>query len=159
VRLAMIGHGPSHDKLKEYYRNTPTTFPGYMRGDDLVAAYRAADLFLFPSTTETFGLVALEAMACRMPVIAARTGGVLDIINDGVNGFFFDPERPEQITALVQRLRDQPQLLAKMADDALAHARSRPWQATMDQLIDYYRLAIRCFRQSGGIGPLVPSMT
>ncbi len=159
VRLAMIGHGPSHDKLKEYFRNTPTTFPGYMRGDDLVAAYRAADLFLFPSTTETFGLVALEAMACRVPVIAARTGGVLDIINDGVNGFFFDPDHPEQITALVQRLRDQPQLLAKMADAALAHARSRPWQATMDQLIDYYRLAIRCFRQNGGIGPLVPTLT
>ncbi|MDX1522261.1 MAG: glycosyltransferase family 1 protein [Anaerolineae bacterium] len=75
VRLALIGDGPSHQSLKRHFAGTPTVLPGYMQGDELVAAYRAADAFIFPSTTETFGLVALEAMACRVPVIAARVGG------------------------------------------------------------------------------------
>ena len=147
VRLALVGHGPSHEKLKSYYAGTPTVFPGYMKGDDLVATYRAADVFLFPSTTETFGLVALEAMACGAPVIAAQTGGVLDIVQDGVNGLFFDPECPQQIGKLVRKLQHNPAWRDQLAANALAHAQSRPWQTTMDQLIDYYRLAIRAHRQ------------
>lgn len=148
LRLALVGHGPSHARLKDYFRGTPTTFPGYLEGADLVAAYRAADVFLFPSTTETFGLVALEAMACRTPVIAARTGGVLDIVQHGVNGLYFDPDQPAQIGPLVKSLAENPAWREQLAENALAHARSRPWQATMDQLIDYYRLSIRCFRQA-----------
>jgi glycosyltransferase involved in cell wall biosynthesis len=148
LRLALVGQGPSHDKLKNYFRGTPTTFPGYLQGADLVAAYRAADVFLFPSTTETFGLVALEAMACRTPVIAARTGGVLDIVQHGINGLYFDPDQPAQIGPLVKRLAENRAWREQLAENALAHARSRPWQATMDQLIDYYRLSIRCFRQA-----------
>jgi glycosyltransferase involved in cell wall biosynthesis len=148
LRLALVGQGPSHKKLKDYFRGTPTTFPGYLKGAELVAAYRAADVFLFPSTTETFGLVALEAMACRTPVIAARTGGVLDIVQHEVNGLYFDPDQPAQIGPLVKRLAENPAWREQLADNALAHARSRPWQATMDQLIDYYRLSIRCFRQT-----------
>ncbi len=148
VRLAMIGGGPAHEQLKQYYRGTPTVFPGYLRGQELVDAYRAADLFLFPSTTETFGLVALEAMACHTPVIAARAGGVLDIVSEGVNGFLFDPAAPQQMTPLVQQLKDNPTLHREIADNGLAHARSRSWQATMDQLIGYYHVACRVFRQS-----------
>jgi glycosyltransferase involved in cell wall biosynthesis len=148
LRLALVGQGPSHARLKDYFRGTSTTFPGYLKGADLVAAYRAADVFLFPSTTETFGLVALEAMACRTPVIAARTGGVLDIVQHGVNGLYFDPDQPAQIGPLVKSLAENPAWREQLAENALAHARSRPWQATMDQLIDYYRLSIRCFRQA-----------
>ena len=109
----------------------------------LINAYRSADAFIFPSTTETFGLVALEAMACGLPVIAARSGGVLDTVRDGYNGFFFDPAHPEQMGELVRCLRLDPARHAQMSANALAHARSQSWRATMDQLIDYYRLAIR----------------
>ena len=146
VRLALIGGGPSHEQLKRHFADTPTVLPGYLRGQELVRAYRAADAFIFPSTTETFGLVALEAMACRLPVIAARTGGVLDTVQDGVNGLFFDPQRPEQIRQQVIKLRDQPALREQLADNALQHARSRSWRATMDQLVDYYHTAQRVFR-------------
>jgi glycosyltransferase involved in cell wall biosynthesis len=150
VRLAMVGGGPSHEQLRQHFRATPTTFPGFLRGDDLVSAYRSADAFLFPSTTETFGLVALEAMACRVPVIAARTGGVLDIVDDGVNGLYFDPERPTEIGPLVGRLRDNPGLREQMAENALVHARSRSWQSTMDQLIEYYHRAVRIYQRAEG---------
>lgn len=143
VRIAMVGGGPSHEKLQEHFRGLPVVFPGYLRGDDLIAAYRSADAFIFPSTTETFGLVALEAMACRVPVIAARTGGVLDTVIDGVNGLYFDPDHPEEMGDLVRRLRANPDLREELAENALRHALSRSWRATMDQLIDYYYMAIR----------------
>lgn len=150
VRLAMVGGGPSHEDLKGYFRGTPTAFPGYLRGDDLIAAYRSADAFIFPSTTETFGLVALEAMACRLPVIAARTGGVLDIITDEVNGLYFEPDQPAQIGPLIERLRSNPSYREELAENGVIHARSRSWQATMDQLVDYYHLAMRLFQRSRG---------
>ena len=146
VRLALIGAGPAHTQLKRHFQDSPTVLPGVMRGQELVNAYRAADAFIFPSTTETFGLVALEAMACGLPVIAARSGGVLDTVVDGVNGFFYDPHHPAEMRALVNRLRDNPLLHAELAAQALRHAHSRSWRATMDQLVEYYRRAQRVFR-------------
>ncbi|MBW7886137.1 MAG: glycosyltransferase family 1 protein [Caldilineaceae bacterium] len=146
VRLALVGDGPSHQQLQRHFAGTPTVLPGYMRDKTLVEAYRAADAFIFPSTTETFGLVALEAMACGVPVIAAHTGGVLDTVVDGYNGFYYNPERPEEIRPLIRRLRDNPALRRQLSENALKHARSRSWRATMDQLVDYYRSAIRVFR-------------
>ncbi len=147
VRMAFIGGGPSHDQMREHYRGTSTVFPGYLRGADLVAAYRSADAFIFPSTTETFGLVALEAMACRLPVIAAKAGGVVDTVVDGENGFFYEPSRLEQITGLIGRLRANPQLRDQMAENGVKHAQGRSWRATIDQLVDYYRIAGRVFRR------------
>lgn len=146
VRLALIGSGPSHATLRRQFAGTPTVLPGYMRGQELVEAYRSADAFILPSTTETFGLVALEAMACQVPVIAARAGGVMDTIVDGENGFYFDPARPEQIRPIIQRLRSEPDVRAQLAQNALQHAQSRSWRSTMDQLVDYYRAARRVFR-------------
>jgi len=143
VRLAMVGGGPSHADLKEHFRGTPTVFPGYLRGAELVAAYRSADAFIFPSTTETFGLVALEAMACRVPVIAARSGGVVDTVQHEVNGLFFNPQQPAEMGEMVRRLRDNPQLREGLAENAVRHAQSRSWRATMDQLVTYYRAAMR----------------
>lgn len=147
VRLAMVGGGPSQGQIRRHFRDTPTAFPGFLEGDELVRAYRAADVFLFPSTTETFGLVALEAMACGVPVIAANAGGVRDIIRDGETGLLFDPERPAQIGALVRDLKDRPELHRGLAARGLAHARGRSWQATMDQLIGYYEVTRRVFRR------------
>ncbi len=149
VSLALIGEGPNHEELKAHFAGTPTVFPGYLKGDDLIAAYRAADVFLFPSTTETFGLVAVEAMGCRVPVIAARTGGVLDTIKDGVNGLFFDPDQPQQIGELIHHLRTHPDLRNHLAENALAHARSQSWRATMDQLVGYYEKAIQVRKRVG----------
>ena len=153
LRLALIGGGPAHAQLVRHFSGTPTVLPGYLRGQELVDAYRSADAFIFPSTTETFGLVALEAMACGLPVIAARTGGVLDTVVEGVNGFYYDPARPAQMRPLVERLRDDPALRANLVNGALHHAHSRSWRATMDQLVEYYRRGQRVFRITAGTPP------
>lgn len=156
VRLALIGGGPSHEELREHFQGTPTSFPGYLSGQDLVNAYRSADAFIFPSTTETFGLVALEAMACRVPVIAARSGGVVDTVVDGVNGLFFDPEKPEEMGRMIRHMRENPEMRNEMAEHALLHAQSRSWRATMDQLVDYYHTARRVSHR-GRLGQQLPN--
>ncbi len=146
VRLALVGDGPSHAELRSWYHGTPTVFTGYRFGADLIAAYRSADIFLFPSTTETFGLVALEAMACRLPVIAAHKGGLTDSIRHEETGLLFDPERPAQIRDHVQLLRDDVTTRRRLADAGWNHAQSQSWQHTMDQLVNFYRMALRQHR-------------
>ena len=101
---------------------------------------------MFPSTTETFGLVALEAMACRLPVVAARKGGITDSIRHGQTGLLFDPDRPAQIRAYVQALRDNRSQLEALAQSGWRHAQRQSWRRTMDQLVGYYRLALRQHR-------------
>lgn len=138
VRLALVGGGPAHEELKEYYAGTPTTFPGYLRGDDLIQAYRAADAFIFPSTTETFGLVALEAMACGLPVIAVKAGGIVDSVTHGETGLFYEKGQFDQIGPLVDQLHQNEDFRVQLAERGWQHAQNRSWRATMDQLVDYY---------------------
>lgn len=146
VRLALVGGGPELEQMRARYAGTPTVFTGFLDGDELVSAFASADVLVFPSTNETFGLVALEAMACGLPVIASMTGGLVDILRDGVNALVYDPNDLGSLAGCVRRLKESPELRAHLNAGALEHARSRSWQATMDQLIDYYALATRVHR-------------
>ena len=148
VRLALVGGGPEQEQIRAFYAGTPTVFTGYLDGDELVAAFASADALIFPSTNETFGLVALEAMACGLPVVATPTGGLVDILQDGANGLAYDPHNPQSLAECVRRLQRSPELRERLSAGALAHARSRDWRATMDQLLDYYALAQRVHRRA-----------
>jgi len=147
VRLAMVGGGPELEQIRALYTATPTVFTGFLDGDELVAAIASADALVFPSTNETFGLVALEAMACGLPVIAGMSGGLVDILEEGVNALVCDPADPRSLAGCVRRLQESPELRARLSAGALAHARGRSWRATMDQLIDYYATAMRLHRR------------
>jgi glycosyltransferase involved in cell wall biosynthesis len=147
VRLALIGGGPEAEQIRTHFAGTPTVFTGFLRGDELVEAYASADVLVFPSTSETFGMAPLEAMACGLPVIGTLTGGLVDTLRNGINALTYDPAQPHEIAGHLQRLRDDPARLAQLRAGALAWARARPWQHTMDQLIDLYRLAIRLHRR------------
>jgi glycosyltransferase involved in cell wall biosynthesis len=148
VRLALVGGGPELDEMRAFYAGTNAVFAGFLDGDELVSAFASADALVFPSTTETFGLVALEAMACGLPVIATMTGGLVDILQDGVNALVYDPNDPRSLAERVRLLQHDPALRARLGAAALAHARGRSWQATMDQLIGYYELALRVHARS-----------
>jgi glycosyltransferase involved in cell wall biosynthesis len=80
----VIGDGPLRSRLEQQY--TQTTFVGYRFGEDLARHLAAADVMVFPSRTDTFGLVNLEAMACGVPVAAYPVTGPIDVIDDGVTG-------------------------------------------------------------------------
>ena len=139
-RLALVGDGPHRQALESYFADTNTNFVGYLMGTDLAAAFASADAFVFPSRTETLGLVLLEAMAAGCPVVAARSGGIPDIVTDGVNGFLFAPtEDDEGAIAATIRLLEQKQEREVLRQNARLEAERWGWGAATSQLQNHYR--------------------
>ncbi len=142
ARLALVGDGPHRQTLEKHFEGTATYFVGYLQGLDLGAAFASADAFVFPSRTETLGLVLLEAMAAGCPVVAARSGGIPDIVEDGVNGFLFDPTDEQGAIAATQRLLTNPQEQAMLRHNARQEAECWSWSAATHQLHNYYQAVI-----------------
>jgi glycosyltransferase involved in cell wall biosynthesis len=138
-RLALVGDGPHRQQLERCFEGTPTTFVGYLAGQDLASAYACGDAFLFPSSTETLGLVLLEAMAAGCPVVGADRGGIPDIVSDGENGCLYDPDQPHSLTTAVQRLLGESQTRACLRQAARQEAERWGWAGATDQLRGYYR--------------------
>jgi glycosyltransferase involved in cell wall biosynthesis len=139
ARLALVGDGPNRENLVQHFEGTNTHFVGYLGGQELGAAYASADAFVFPSRTETLGLVLLEAMAAGCPVIAANAGGIPDIVTDGVNGFMFDPLDEMGAVRAPQQLLADPAQRELLRQNARAEAERWGWSAATRQLTDYYR--------------------
>ena len=142
ARLALVGDGPHRQALEELFAETPTHFVGYLRGKELGAAYASADAFIFPSRTETLGLVLLEAMAAGCPVVAARSGGIPDIVTDGVNGYLFDPMDEQGAIAATIRLFSHQQERETLRANARQEAERWGWPAATRQLQRYYQAVI-----------------
>lgn len=139
ARLAIVGDGPYREALEKHFAGTPTHFVGYLQGTDLAAAYASADAFIFPSRTETLGLVLLEAMAAGCPVVASGSGGITDIVTDGVNGYLFDPKDSKGAIAATQRLLDKRAERELLRQNARQEAERWSWAAATAQLRNYYQ--------------------
>jgi glycosyltransferase involved in cell wall biosynthesis len=142
ARLALVGDGPHRSALEKHFAGTPTHFVGYLTGTELGSAFASADAFIFPSRTETLGLVLLEAMAAGCPVVAARSGGIPDIVTDGVNGYLFDPADEEGAIAATVRLLKQQAERECLRQNARAEAERWGWAAATRQLQNYYRAIV-----------------
>ncbi len=142
ARLALVGDGPNRQQLEEHFAGTPTHFVGYLRGKKLASAFASADAFIFPSRTETLGLVLLEAMAAGCPVVAAARGGILDIVTDGVNGYLFDPEAENGAILATQRLLANQEERETLRQNARQEAERWGWSAATAGLRRYYESAI-----------------
>jgi len=142
ARLAIVGDGPHREALQKHFRGTPTHFVGYLQGMELASAYASADAFVFPSRTETLGLVLLEAMAAGCPVVAANSGGIPDIVTDGVNGYLFAPNDPEGAIAATERLLAAGNERESLRAEARREAERWSWSAATAQLEEFYRGAI-----------------
>ncbi|MDA0267510.1 MAG: glycosyltransferase family 1 protein [Cyanobacteria bacterium] len=139
ARLALVGGGPYQEELEQHFAGTNTYFAGYMEGEELGSAYASADVFVFPSRTETLGLVLLEAMAAGCPVVAANSGGIPDIVTDGENGYLFDPKDDQGAIAATQRLFELGAERETLRLQARAEAERWGWNAATRQLQDFYR--------------------
>jgi glycosyltransferase involved in cell wall biosynthesis len=139
ARLALVGDGPHRQQLERIFDGTATTFVGYLAGEELAAAYASGDAFLFPSSTETLGLVLLEAMAAGCPVVGAKRGGIPDIVSDGLNGCLYDPDRPDSLIEAVQRLLGDEATRRDLRHSARQEAERWGWAGATEQLRDYYR--------------------
>ena len=140
--LALVGDGPYRGQLEKIFENTQTSFIGYLSGEELASAYASGDIFLFPSSTETLGLVLLEAMAAGCPVIGANKGGIPDIINNGINGCLYNPDEKDNgerslIEATKKILADKNKKEA-MRKEARKEAEQWDWNQATLQLQKYY---------------------
>ena len=147
LRLALVGAGPAEAELRTRFADTATTFTGYMSGAELAAAYASADVFLFPSDTETLGFVAMESMASGVPAIGARAGGIPDVIEHDVNGLLFTPGDLDELTELVATLVRDDALRARLGARARLDMEQHGWRAATEALVDHYRTAIRLYRR------------
>ena len=142
ARLALVGDGPHRYSLENHFAGTPTHFVGYLTGKELGAAFASADAFIFPSRTETLGLVLLEAMAAGCPVVAASSGGIPDVVATGVNGYLFDPEDSLGAIAATQRLLERQQERETIRRNARLEADRWNWSAATSQLQRYYQSVV-----------------
>ncbi len=138
TRLAIVGDGPYREALETHFAGTKTNFVGYLQGVELASAFASADAFIFPSRTETLGLVLLEAMAAGCPVVAARSGGIPDIVTDGVNGYLFAPDDPQGAIIATKKLLANPNVKEKLRINARDEAEKWGWSAATRQLQQYY---------------------
>jgi len=143
ARLALVGDGPYRQQLETLFAGSAAHFVGYLAGDELASAYASADAFLFPSSTETLGLVLLEAMAAGCPVVGANRGGIPDIVSDGENGCLYEPDGPDggagSLTAAALRLLGDPEQRQQLRRKARQEAERWGWAGATEQLRRYYR--------------------
>jgi phosphatidylinositol alpha 1,6-mannosyltransferase len=134
IRWEIVGHGEEESTLR---RNLPasTRFRGVLRGETLAAAYADMDLFIFPSHTDTFGNVVLEALASGVPAIVTPDGGPKFIVREGETGLIRpDDGFAEGISSLVE----QPEHLAAMRQQARRDALSYSWDPVFERVISAY---------------------
>lgn len=139
LRLVLVGDGPARAELEETLRGLPVTFTGYLTGDDLANAYASSDIFVFPSGTDTFGNVVLEAQASGLPVVVTDKGGPQENLLPGRTGAIV-PEGDAQ--AMAQAMLDMaadPARLDAMRTAARVYAESRSFEAAFLQQWAMYR--------------------
>lgn len=104
----------------------------------LVHYYRAANVLVMPSRTETFGLVAAEAQACGLPVVASRVGGLPFVVRGSETGMLVDGFDPESFGAAITAVLDHPDFAARLGEGAVRRAEQFSWDATADRLLELY---------------------
>lgn len=134
--MIVVGDGHARTELEELMPGAQ--FLGHLQGEELARAYASCDLFAFPSTTETFGLVTVEAMASGLVPVAAAQGGACDIIESERSGLLVPPLDAEAMAFSVGSLLDDEHLRNVMAQGALARAATFGWGSVLDHLFDAY---------------------
>jgi glycosyltransferase involved in cell wall biosynthesis len=138
--LAVVGDGPYREEMAAELKGWPCLFTGYLDGDDLAAAYASADLFVFPSTTDTFGNVILEAQASGLPVVVTDGGGPRENMRPGQTGWVVPGDNAMALAEAVLQLLRSPEKLRDMAQRAREYAAQRSFEhAFMDQWRLYAR--------------------
>lgn len=140
LTLAIVGDGPERCRLEREFAGTSTQFLGLLTGEDLTRAYASADAFVFPSTSETLGMVILEAHASGLPVLAADSPVAQELVRDGVDGLLFCPHDSCSLGAAVQELLDHPAARAEMSRRARRSVSNvtLTWNGATRRLLEFY---------------------
>ncbi|MES5891969.1 glycosyltransferase [Bacillus cereus group sp. RP43] len=138
IHWLIAGDGPLAKGLHENVPKTNVTFTGYLQGEYLAEAYASSDLMVFPSTTETFGNVVLESLACGTPVIGANSGGVKNIITDEKTGFLCEPKNEDSFLSSIYELLNNEEMRKQMSQDAHSYAATQSWDEISSDLLIHY---------------------
>ena len=138
LRLVIAGDGPARREL-ELTAPAGTRFVGELTGEPLAALFASADVFCFPSTTDTFGQVLLEAGASALPVVAADAGGAGELVTPGRTGLLVPPEEPRPLAAALLQLAADSDLRARLGSGGREAALALTWPAAIAELGQIYR--------------------
>lgn len=140
ARLLLVGDGPARARLMQ--QHPEHIYAGMRHGEDLAAHYASADLFLFPSLTDTWGNVTLEALASGLPVVAYRVAAAAEFIRHGENGMLADPDASDQFVRGALELVTRPQARRRAAVAAPHSVVALDWEHIHEQLVAALRDAI-----------------
>ena len=135
--VLIVGDGPDRGILEQGLPNA--IFTGFLEGEALAKAYAASDVFLFPSETETFGNVTLEAMASGLPAVCANATGSRSLVVHGETGYLETPRHANGFAGRLAVLARDPELRAKFAFAARERALTFSWDESMAKILDHYR--------------------
>jgi phosphatidylinositol alpha 1,6-mannosyltransferase len=140
VRFVLVGDGPAEERCR---KTAPpgTVFTGRLSGRELSEVYASADVFVFPSITETFGNVVLEAMASGLALVAPDWGATTELATTET-ALHFKAGDAASLAACVERLIAEPALRRRLVDAAMAAAATKTWDSIFDRLMDDYREAL-----------------
>ncbi len=143
LKLVIAGDGPIKEEME---REIPEAiFTGFVFGEELAKVYASSDVYLFPSDTESFGNVTLEAMASGLPAVVANAVGSSSLVENKVNGYLTRPKDVEAFAENVQKILDDDELRKTMSENSRAKALNYKWDDIMTGLLNDYREVVESY--------------
>jgi glycosyltransferase involved in cell wall biosynthesis len=138
-RSLVVGEGPAGPALRRRLPNT--VFTGWLNRAEVAMAFASADVFFYPSASETFGCVTVEALSCALPCVVADAAGSRDIVRNDVDGLICPPEDATAFFNAVTRLCREPETRDRLRVAGLARAAEFRWEVVLDQMLANFRRA------------------
>jgi glycosyltransferase involved in cell wall biosynthesis len=142
VHLIIVGEGPYLEDMKRDLSGKPVIFTGCLSGEDLAAAYASSHVFVFPSTTDTFGNVVLEAQASGIPVIVTDQGGPRENLLPSCTGIVTKGNDAESLLSAIRRLIDDPPMARRMGQDARKFMEDRSFEKAFLKTWEMYEPSV-----------------
>ncbi|WDP88458.1 MAG: glycosyltransferase [Desulfobacter sp.] len=140
VHLTVVGDGPYAGEMKRRLREVPASFTGYLSGNALQEIYASADLFVFPSTTDTFGNVVLEAQSSGLPVIVSDIGGPCENMKDRGTGLVVPGDDTAALVRAMETLASDKNMRRNMGIQARAYMENRSFENAFIQSWEFYKM-------------------
>jgi phosphatidylinositol alpha 1,6-mannosyltransferase len=140
IKVVIVGDGPMKPKLEKELQGA--IFTGFKSGDELSKLYASFDIFVHTGTDETFCQAVQEALASGVPVVAPASGGPLDLVQHGHNGFLWTEASRYSLVGAVTELVQYPVKRERLAANARPSVDIRPWSGVMDELEGHYQSVI-----------------
>ncbi len=141
MRLFVVGDGPYRNEMAEALKDLPVVFTGYIQGEELSGVFASADLFVFPSTTDTFGNVILEAQASGVPVLVTDQGGPQENMIPGETGIVVHGEDEDAFFKGILKMLNDRESLMTMGAAARVYAEKRSFKGIFKESWEFYKQA------------------